>query len=246
MVVFLGELLGTMLMMLLGNGVVMNVLLEESKGKNSGWIVSTAAWGFAVMVAVYSVEWMSGAHLNPAVTLALSLIGKSPWPLLPFYFEGQLIGAMIGTTLAWIVYFPHFQKTKNQHHKLLCFCTAPAIRSFFWNFMTEVIATSILVLGFLGIFDTHNQIVQWAKPCLIGALVVGIGLSLGGPTGFAINPARDLGPRILHYILPISGKGSSDWKYCWIPIFGPFAGGMIGAFAYDVLFDFVKNLNVNL
>lgn len=230
--IFWGELIGTMLLILLGNGAVANVLLNNSKGQNSGWIVIAAGWGFAVGIAVYITGWASGGHFNPAVTAGLCLAKKSSWELFPLYLAGQMIGAMLGSVLVWITYLPHFEKTANPQLKLLCFSTQPAIRSYFQNFLCEVIGTAVLLLGILGIFDAHNGIAGGVGPYLVGILIFSIGLSLGGPTGYAINPARDLGPRIVHALLPLKGKGSSDWAYAWVPIFGPLLGGLIGAAIY--------------
>lgn len=232
MSIFISELIGTFLMMLLGNGVVANVLLHKSKGENGGWIVITAGWAFAVSIAVYTVGWASGGHLNPAVTLALWIAGKTELSQVPFYVVGQMLGAMLGSFLVWIAYYRHFEATKNPHFKLLCFCTKPAIRSTKSNFITEVIATAVLIVGILGIFNIHNGIASGMGPYAVGILIFSIGLSLGGPTGFAINPARDLGPRIMHALLPIQGKGDSDWGYAWIPIGAPLIGSVLGALLY--------------
>lgn len=233
MSIFIGELIGTMLLLLLGNGVVANVLLHQSKGEKSGWIVITAGWGFAVAIAVYAVGWISGGHLNPAVTLGLWAAGKTSLAQIPFYILGQMIGAMLGSYLVWISYYPHWKITHDPNLKLLCFCTKPAIRSTWSNFGVEVIGTAILLIGILGIFNFHNGIGSGLGPYAVGILIFSIGLSLGGPTGFAINPARDLGPRIMHAWLPIAGKSSSDWEYAWIPILGPIVGGILGALFYQ-------------
>jgi len=234
MSIFLGELIGTWLLILLGNGVVACALLAQSKGEKGGWIVITAGWGFAVAIAVYAVGWISGGHLNPAVTVGLWIAGKTAFSLLPSYFCGQMIGAMLGALFVWIVYFPHWSLTHDPRTKLLCFCTHPAVlRHRFSNFITEVVATAILLIGILGIFDVHNGIGSGMGPYAVGILIFSIGLSLGGPTGFAINPARDLGPRIIHAWLPISGKGSSEWGYSWIPVVGPCLGGILGALIYQ-------------
>lgn len=233
MSLFIAELFGTFLMILLGNGVVANVLLRQSKGENGGWIVITAGWAFAVAIAVYTVGWVSGGHLNPAVTLGLCIAGKTPLAHVPFYLAGQMLGAMIGAYFVWISYYRHWEATANPNLKLLCFCTKPAIRSTGSNFAVEVIATAVLIIGVLGIFNVHNGIGSGVGPYAVGILIFSIGLSLGGPTGFAINPARDLGPRIMHAWLPIQGKGDSDWEYAWIPIVAPLAGAVIGALLYQ-------------
>lgn len=230
--IFWGELIGTMLLVLLGNGVVANVLLNRSKGYHSGWMVISAGWGFAVAMAVYVTGWASGGHFNPAVTVGLCLAKKSAWNLVPLYLAGQMIGALIGSTLVWLAYFPHWQKTLDPQLKLLCFATQPAIRSYFWNFVCEVIGTAVLLIGVLGILNIHNGVADGMGPYAIGILVFSIGLSLGGPTGYAINPARDLAPRIMYTLLPIRGKGSADWSYAWVPVFGPLLGGLIGAAVY--------------
>ncbi|MBM3207170.1 MAG: aquaporin family protein [Chlamydiae bacterium] len=235
MSIFVGEFIGTMLLILLGNGVVANTLLADSKAQNGGWIVISSAWGFAVMVPVFVVGWISGAHLNPAVTISLCFIGKSNWFLLPNYFLGQMLGAMAGATLVWLFFKPHWRRTQDTGKKLSCFCTQPAIRNSFWNFIAEMIATFVLLLGILGILDHHNEIGAGVGPIAIGFLVFSLLLSLGGATGVAINPARDLGPRIMHAILPIQGKGDSDWGYSWIPVLAPIIGGTLGAVCYKYL-----------
>lgn len=232
--IFLGELIGTFLLILLGNGVVANVLLHQSKGEKGGWIVITAGWGFAVAIAVYAVGWISGGHLNPAVTLGLWAAGKTPMSLIPVYFSGQMIGAMLGAWLVWISYYPHWRATPDSNLKLLCFCTKPAIPNRWSNFTVEVIGTAVLLIGILGIFNVHNGIGSGVGPYAVGILIFSIGLSLGGPTGFAINPARDLGPRIMHAWLPIAGKRDADWQYAWIPIAGPFVGALLGAWIYQI------------
>jgi glycerol uptake facilitator protein len=232
MTIFWGELFGTLLLILLGDGAVANVLLKQSKGENGGWIVITTGWGFAVSIAVYVVGWATGGHINPAVTFGLACVGKTPWNLVPIYMIAQLLGAFLGAILVWATYYSHFGKSDNKTHKLLIFCTQPAIRQKKWNFITEVIATGVLLMGVIGIFNIHNGIGSGVGPFAVGLLVFSIGLSLGGPTGYAINPARDLGPRIVHALFPIQGKGTSDWSYAWIPIFAPLLGGALGALLY--------------
>lgn len=234
---FLAELLGTMLLIILGDGVVANVVLSGTKGQNSGWIVITTGWAFAVMVAVYAVGTFSGAHINPAVTIGLAVIGKFAWSKVPLYIAAQMLGAMLGATIVWLAYLPHWPVTESQASKLGVFCTAPAIRSTIPNLLTEIIGTAVLVLGVLAILTPKNlnPAYSWdvgLGPALVGIIVWAIGLSLGGPTGYAINPARDLGPRIAHALLPIAGKGRSDWGYAWIPVLGPIIGGIIAAFLY--------------
>lgn len=239
---FTAELIGTMILVILGDGVVANVVLNKTKGQNSGWMVITTGWGLAVAIAVYSVGAVSGAHLNPAVTLGLAAIGRFDWSLVAPYIAAQMIGAVLGATIVWLAYLPHWKETEDQSSKLAVFCTAPAIRSTGANVMTEVIGTAVLVLGVLAILSPANLVPQSGfdtgiGPALVGALVWSIGLSLGGSTGYAINPARDLGPRIAHAILPIAGKGGSDWGYAWIPVVGPLLGGVVGAFAYQLFFQ---------
>ena len=230
--IFWGELIGTMLLILLGNGVVANVLLKQSKGYQSGWIVITAGWGVAVAVAVYVAGWASGAHLNPAVTLGFCLSGITDWDLFFVYVFSQMIGAMLGALAVWLTYFPHWKLTEDGTHKLMCFATHPAVRNYKWNFITEVIGTAVLIVGVLGIFNVHNQIASGMGPYAVGILVFSIGLSLGGPTGYAINPARDLGPRLIFAVLPIARKKSADWPYAWVPVLGPLCGAVLGALIY--------------
>jgi glycerol uptake facilitator protein len=228
------EIIGTGLLILLGDGVVAAVLLNHSKAQNSGWIVITWGWGMAVMVAVYAVGQFSGAHLNPAVTLGLWINGNIDGGDVPQYLIGEFVGAFVGATLVFLAYYQHFAATEDPGLKLAVFSTGPAIRNVGWNLVTEIIGTMVLVVGVLGITDPGNKGVGTASlgGLLVGLLVLGIGLSLGGPTGYAINPARDLGPRIMHAILPIPGKGPSDWGYSWIPVVGPLIGGAIGALVY--------------
>lgn len=231
---FLAEVIGTMLLIVLGDGVVAGVLLNKSKAQNSGWIVITLAWGLAVAIAVYAVGKVSGAHLNPAVTIALAAIGKFPWHDVPMYITGQIIGAFLGAVLVWLHYLPHWAETKDKALKLAVFSTGPAIRSPGANLLSEIIGTFVLIVGILAI--GANKFADGLNPLIVGFLVVSIGLSLGGTTGYAINPARDLGPRIAHFVLPIAGKGDSDWGYAWIPVVGPILGGLLGAFFYVFAF----------
>ena len=237
MSVFSAELIGTMLLVLLGDGVVANVLLKQSKGHGGGWIVITAGWGFAVMVGAYAVGTASGAHLNPAVTLGLATIGKLEWALVPAYLGAQFIGAFLGAVLVWLAYLPHWGITEDKGAVRGVFCTAPAVRKSGANLLTEIIGTFVLLVGALAIPSTRNLLEDTGfgtalGPLLIGFLVWSIGLSLGGPTGYAINPARDLGPRLAHWLLPIPGKTDSDWGYAWIPVAGPIIGGVAGALFY--------------
>lgn len=237
---FLAEFLGTMLLVILGDGVVANVLLAGSKGHGAGWIVITAGWAFAVTIAVYAVNAFSGAHLNPAVTLGMAAIGKLAWTAAPAYVAAQMTGAFVGAAVVWLAYLPHWALTQDRGAKLGVFCTAPAVRRPLPNLLTEIIGTFILVLGVLAVLSPKNLLPNSGfdtafAPCLVGLIVWSIGVSLGGPTGYAINPARDLGPRIAHAVLPIAGKGPSDWSYAWIPVAGPAIGGVAGALFYQAL-----------
>jgi glycerol uptake facilitator len=232
------ETIGTALLILLGDGVVAAVLLASSKAQNSGWIVITFGWGMAVMFAVLAVGQFSGAHLNPAVTLGFAVIGNTEWSDVPKYLIGEFAGAMLGACLVAASYSNHWAATEDPGLKLAVFCTAPAIRNTVSNIVTEIIGTFVLVFGVLAIFaNKFTAVPTFAFGGLfVGFLVLAIGLSLGGPTGYAINPARDLGPRIVHFILPIPGKGDSDWGYAWIPVVGPIIGGILGALAFDASF----------
>ena len=232
---FFAEIIGTALLVLLGDGVVANVLLKGTKGQSSGWIVITFGWGMAVFAAVFCVAAFSGAHINPAVTLGLAIAGKFAWAAVPSYLIAQFIGGALGAFLTWLHYRPHFLNTENGDLKLGVFCTAPEIRSTGANFISEVIGTFVLVFGVL--YIAAPEIGLGALDALpVGLLVLAIGLSLGGTTGYAINPARDLSPRIMHALLPLGkGKRDSDWGYAWIPVIGPFAGAALAALAYGVL-----------
>jgi glycerol uptake facilitator protein len=234
--IFGAEVIGTAILILLGNGVVAGVLLNLSKAQNAGWIVITFGWGMGVMVAIYAVGQFSGAHLNPAVTLGFAVIGNTDWSDVPKYLAGEFVGAFIGATLVWLAYLNHWGATEDPGLKLACYSTAPAIRNPVANLITEVIGTFLLVFGVLAIVANQAPVETGLAALLIGLLVFGIGLSLGGPTGYAINPARDLGPRIMHAILPIAGKGPSDWGYSWIPVVGPIVGGILGALAFDAFY----------
>lgn len=241
---YLGEFIGTMILIILGDGVVAGVLLKDSKAENSGWIVITLGWAMAVAIAVYIVGQFSGAHINPAVTLGLAVIGQFDWAQVPGYIIAQFLGAFVGAIIVWLAYLAHWRDTEDAGLKLGVFCTAPAIYNTGANIITEVIGAFILVFGVLGIGanngsvggDLGTALSTGLNPLLVGLLVLGIGLSLGGPTGYAINPARDMGPRIAHAVLPIAGKGGSDWGYSWIPIVGPIIGGILGAVAFQALF----------
>lgn len=238
------EFLGTAILIVLGDGVVANVLLAKSKGQGSGWIVITTGWAFAVFVAVFATARISGAHLNPAVSVALAVIGAFPWAAVPGYVVAQILGALAGGVVVWLAYLPHWKGTEDADAKRAIFCTAPAIRCAPANFLCEFIATFVFILGVLTIKGAVETPLSGASvPIDLGALgalpvallVWAIGLSLGGPTGYAINPARDLGPRLAHFFLPIPGKSHSDWAYSWIPILAPLAGAASAAALYLVL-----------
>jgi glycerol uptake facilitator protein len=248
---YIAEFIGTMILIILGDGVVAGVLLRNSKAENSGWIVITFGWAMGVAVAVYTVGRISGAHINPAVTLgfaSLELFGYADIPLFTLadtipYIIAQFLGAFVGGVIVWLAYLPHWEETADPGLKLGVFCTAPAIYRTGPNIITEVIGTFVLVFGVLGISanaiaaggDLSGIIGAGINPLLVGLIVLGIGLSLGGPTGYAINPARDLGPRIAHAVLPIAGKGGNDWGYSWIPVVGPVIGGILGALLFYIL-----------
>jgi len=229
---FAAEVIGTALLIILGDGVVAGVMLNKTKAQNSGWIVITTGWAMGVAVAVYAVGRISGAHLNPAITVALAVVGKFSWSDVPGYIVAQFIGAFLGAVIVWLAYLAHWSETESQASKLSVFSTIPAIRRRPLNLVTEIIGTFVLVFGLLAISANAGPVQSGITPLLIGLLIWGIGLSLGGPTGYAINPARDLGPRLAHALLPIPGKGSSDWGYSWVPVVGPLIGGAIGAAAY--------------
>ncbi len=235
--IFVAEVLGTATLILLGDGVVAGVLLARSKAQNSGWIVITMAWGLAVFCGVIVAGPISGAHLNPAVTLAIAINGGIGWGDVPIYVAGEMLGAFLGAVLVYLHYRPHWEVTEDPDLKLAVFSTGPAIRNTPWNFVSEVIGTFVLVFV---IFAFANQAGPSGLAALgalpVALLVVVIGLSLGGTTGYAINPARDLGPRIAHYLLPIPGKRDSDWSYSWVPIVGPVVGAALAAIVYQVAF----------
>lgn len=236
---FMGELLGTMVLIVFGVGVVGGVLLKWSKAEDAGWVLITLGWGLAVVMGVYVSGTVSDGHINPAVTIGFASIGEFPWSKVPMYITAQMIGAILGATIVFLNYLPHWEKTKDQAAKLGIFATAPGssseVRSPLSNLVSEIIGTFILLLGLL--FIGVNQFADGLNPLVVGALIVAIGMSLGGATGYAINPARDLGPRIAHAILPIPGKGGSDWSYSWIPILGPILGGSYGALFYNAVFN---------
>lgn len=243
---YLAELVGTMILIILGDGVVANVVLARTKGNDSGWIVIATAWGLAVALAVYAVGHISGAHINPAVTLALASIGQFDLALVPGYIAAQMLGAFLGAVVVWLSYLPHFDATEDPDAIRAVYCTAPAIRSTGANILVEIIGTVVLVFGVLAIganatefqggdIDLSVVFSTGLSPALVGVLVWAIGLSLGGPTGYAINPARDLGPRVAHALLPLRHKGDSDWGYAWVPVVGPIVGGVLGAWTFRLL-----------
>ncbi|WP_210366159.1 MIP/aquaporin family protein [Bacillus sp. REN3] len=234
MTAFMGELIGTMILIVFGAGIGAGASLKKTYSNSPGWIVITLAWGLAVTMGVFAVGSISGAHLNPAVTLALAIDGSFPWADVPGYMIAQMIGGVLGAVLVFFHYLPHWKATDNPGAKLGVFATGPAIPHTFSNLFSEVFGTFILILGIL--FIGANKFTEGLNPIVIGLLIVAIGMSLGGTTGYAINPARDLGPRIAHFILPIPGKGGSNWGYSWIPVVGPLLGGAMGAVFYKAVF----------
>jgi glycerol uptake facilitator protein len=236
----LAELFGTAILVVLGDGVVANVVLRQTKGHNAGWIVITAGWAFGVTIAVYAVNSISGAHLNPAVSIALASIGTFPWVKVPGYIAAQVAGGFLGGVIVWLAYLPHWKATPEPESKLAVFCTGPAIRQRGPNLLSEIIGTFILVLAILAVLSPSNfvpgsDLAKGIGPVLVGVIVMAIGLSLGGTTGYAINPARDLGPRIAHAFLPIPRKRDSDWGYSWVPVVGPLAGAALAAVVQALL-----------
>lgn len=231
---FLAEIIGTMILILLGDGVVANVSLNKTKGNNSGLMVVATAWAFAVAIPAFIFGGISGAHFNPAVTLGLAVIGKFPWAEVPTYIIGQFIGAILGACLVYLHFLPHWKATEDKAAKLGVFCTGPAIRSTGANFISEFIGTFVLVFGILGLGTA--KMADGMGTLAVGLLIWVIGLALGGTTGYAINPARDLGPRIAHAFLPIHGKGDSDWGYAWIPVVAPICGGIVAALTFNAIF----------
>lgn len=231
MTALVAEFTGTAILLILGNGVVANVVLNKTKGNNGGLIAITLGWAMAVFVAVYITASASGAHLNPAVTLALAIAGKFEWALVPGYCLAQLLGAMLGAGIVWLAYRQHFDATEDASTKLAVFSTSASIRSNTDNFIAELVATAVFVIGVLFITGP-TQSLGSINAIPVAFLVLAIGLSLGGPTGYAINPARDLGPRIMHALLPIKNKGTSDWGYAWLPVVAPMAGAALGALLF--------------
>ncbi|QQT04639.1 aquaporin family protein [Streptococcus dysgalactiae] len=232
---FIGELLGTFILVLLGDGVVSACILNKTKAQNSGWIAIVLGWGIAVTVAVYISGFMSGAHLNPAVTLAMAAIGSLPWSQVVTYLVAQFLGAMLGALVLYLHYYPHWKETKDAGTILACFSTGPAIRHTWSNLFGEALGTAVLVITVMAI--DPNKVAAGFGPIIVGFVVMAVGFSLGATTGYAINPARDLGPRIMHALLPIPNKGDSDWSYAWIPVLGPILGGVAGALIYQVILN---------
>ncbi|APZ96627.1 Glycerol uptake facilitator protein [Fuerstiella marisgermanici] len=237
---YVAEFVGTMILVLLGNGVCANVNLKKTLGHDSGWIVIATGWGLAVAFAVYMTSHISGAHLNPAVTIGLAAIGEFEMPQVAGYIVAQMLGGIAGAVLVWLTYLAHWKETTDASAIRGSFCNSPAIPDTLANLITEIIGTFVLVLGVLAILRPENLMpdtgfLEGFAPALVGLMVWSIGLSLGGPTGYAINPARDLGPRIAHFFLPIANKGDSGWGYSWIPVVGPIIGGIIAAFFYQAL-----------
>jgi glycerol uptake facilitator protein len=231
---FLAEMLGTMILILLGDGVVANVVLGRTKGNNSGWIVICFGWAFAVGIPAWIFGAASGAHFNPALTLGLAAIGKFPWAEVPTYIAGQMLGAFIGACLVYVHYLPHWAATEDKDAKLAVFCTGPAIKNTPANFISEFIGTFVLVFSILGLGAV--KMAPGLNVLAVAFLILVIGICLGGTTGYAINPARDLGPRIAHFLLPIPGKRDSDWAYSWIPVIAPICGALVAAFFYHAIF----------
>lgn len=231
---YLAEFLGTFFLILIGGGVVAGVVLKDSKSFGAGWNTIVVSWGLAVTFAIYGVGSISGAHINPAVTLGFSFVGEFPWAKVPGYILSQIAGAFCGACVVWIFYMPMWSKTDDQVAKLATFATVPAVRSYVHNLISEIIATAVLIFSLLFIGTT--KFTEGLNPLVVGALIMVIGFALGGTTGFAINPARDFGPRLAHFLLPIIGKGTSDWKYAFVPILGPILGSFLGASCYQLLY----------
>ncbi|MBF7128730.1 MIP/aquaporin family protein [Pediococcus pentosaceus] len=229
----LGEFIGTFVLVLLGDGVVAGVSLRKSKAEGSGWIAITLGWGLAVTLGVYASSFLSPAHLNPAVSVGMAIAGKFPWSSVIPYSIAQILGGLVGGIVVWIHYYPHWKETKDKDAILGTFATEPAIRNYSMNFISEVVGTAVLIFGLLAF--TRGQFTQGLNPIAVGVLITAIGLSLGGTTGYAINPARDLGPRLTHAMLPIANKGGSDWAYSWVPILGPVVGSILGAICFNLI-----------
>jgi glycerol uptake facilitator protein len=233
---FTAELIGTMILIVFGGGVCAGVNLKKTFSHGSGWIVIVFGWGFAVMLGAYVAGDISGAHLNPALTISLAVAGKFLWSQVPSYIAAQMIGAFLGAVIVWLFYYPHWEQTDDPAAKLSVFSTAPAIPNFFFNLISEMIGTFFLVFILLVMGAEGMAFADGLKNLIVGFLIVAIGISLGGATGYAINPARDLGPRLAHFLLPIPGKGDSNWGYAWVPVVGPVIGGIVAAWTYQILF----------
>jgi glycerol uptake facilitator protein len=234
MTAFWGEIVGTAILIFLGCSVCAGASLKKSFGYNAGWLAIQFAWGMSVTLAVFAVGKFSGAHLNPVVTLTFALTGNFPWRQVPEYILAQFLGAMMGATAVYLQYLPHWKETKDPKVKLGVFATGPAIPHIFANVLSEIFATFILIIGLLSI--GANEFANGLHPLVVGFLIITLGLALGGTTGAAMNPARDLGPRIIHFLVPIPGKGESNWRYAWVPVVGPILGGCLGGFFYDAVF----------
>lgn len=232
---YVGEFLATLIFIWLGNGVVASVNLEKCKGKNGGWLVVTCAWGFAVTFSIYLFGDISGAHMNPVVTLASAMYGQFQWSMVPGYVIAQMFGAFFGSILVFLSYYNHWTDMNDSDIILACFCTSPAIKNRFANFLTEFLATTLLIFGLNRLGEI--KMTEGLAPIITGCFIISIGLSLGSPTGFAMNPARDFGPRIAHSLLPITNKGESEWDYSWIPIVAPIFGGVIGGMLQKLVFS---------
>ena len=243
MIVYIFEFIGTAMLILIGNGIVANLVLKGTKGSDSGWTGISLAWGIAVFIGVFMSADVSGAHLNPAVSIGLATAGKFSWALVPGYIIAQVLGAMMGNLLVWLTYKKQYEATEDTDSILATFSTSPAIKSPIWNLVTEIIGAFALVFGVFYIASGtmgENAVSLGSLDALpVALLVMGIGFGLGGPTGYAINPARDFGPRLMHSILPIKNKGKSDWGYAWVPIFGPIIGGVLAAFLYKLIESFI-------
>jgi len=244
MLEYLAEFIGTFILLLLGNGVVANVVLRKTKGENGGWVLISAGWGMAVFIAVFTIGPISGAHINPAVTIGLAISGLFPWSQVAPFIAAQVLGAMAGAYLVYLFYYEHFKITDNQDAKMACFCTIPNIRNNRNNFLSEMVGTFVLIFAvlFVNLPSVEIEGIDNVKVGLgslealpVALVVFAIGMSLGGTTGYAINPARDLGPRIIHALIPMSGKRDSDWSYSWIPISGPVAGAILAALLYYLI-----------
>ena len=231
---FIGEIIGTMILIILGDGIGANLSLNKSHAKGGGWIVTSIGWGLAVCLAIFAVGQISGAHINPAVTLGLAAVGEFPWEKVGPYIIAQFIGGFIGATIVWLHFLPHWKETEDQATKLGVFSTSPGVPAFWSNLFSELSGTFILVAGILWI--GANEFTEGLNPIAVGFLIMAIGMALGGSTGYAINPARDLAPRFAHFVLPIAGKGSSNWDYAPVPLLGPIIGGILGASFYHAVF----------